>query len=419
MVRLFSFLRINSSKKVKKTTLLLAFCAFYSLSWAQTKTYSERIAETVMTKYPDSIVVKKMLNHMIQDNQGTDPNKRPASWEYEQGVVLKGIERLWLETGEKRYYNYFKKMIDLFVREDGTIRTYDLNEYNSDYIPSGRLLLTLFKETKQEKYKKAADILRGQLTWQPRTKEGGFWHKLKYPYQMWCDGLYMTSPFYAEYALMFNKTKDFDDIANQFIWAEKHLRDPQTGLLYHGWDESKNQKWANKETGRSPEVWTRAMGWFAVGLTEVLDYLPKNHQKRNELIAILQRLAPAFAKYQDSDSGTWFQVTDKGTWKGNYLEASGSCMIVFTLAKGVRKGYLDKKYLTVAQKGYAGILKNFITTDETGTVHLINTCSGAGLGGVPYRSGTYDYYISEPLRTDDMKGIGVFIQADLEMKKNN
>ncbi len=355
---------------------------------------------------------------MLQDNQGVDPDKRPASWEYEQGVVLKGIERLWLETGNVRYFNYFKKMIDLFVREDGTIRTYDLNEYNSDYIPPGRLLLTLFKETKQEKYKKAADLLRKQLTWQPRTKEGGFWHKLKYPYQMWCDGLYMTSPFYAEYSLMFNKTKDFDDIANQFIWAEKHFRDTQTGLLYHGWDESKNQKWANLQTGRSPEVWTRAMGWYAVGLTEVLDYLPKNHPKRSDLISILQRLAPVFTKYQDNDSGTWYQITDKGTWKGNYLEASGSCMIVFTLAKGVRKGYLDKKYLTVAKKGYTGILKIFITTDEIGTVHLINTCSGAGLGGVPYRSGTFDYYINEPLRTDDMKGIGVFIQADLEMKNN-
>ena len=229
---------------------------------------------------------------MIQDNQGTDPSKRPASWEYEQGVVLKGIERLWRETGDVRYFNYFKKMIDLFVREDGTIRTYNLQEYNSDFIPPGRLVLTLYKETKQEKYKKAADLLRQQLSWQPRTKEGGFWHKLKYPSQMWCDGLYMTSPFYAEYSQIFNKTEDFDDIANQFIVAERHLRNPQTGLLYHGWDESKKQKWSNPETGCSPEVWTRAMGWYAVGLTEVLDYLPKNHSKRSDLIAILQRLAP-------------------------------------------------------------------------------------------------------------------------------
>lgn len=399
---------------LKNTFLIIPFCILQISASAQT--YAARIAETVMAKYPDSIVVKKMLNHLLQDNQGTDPDKRPASWEYEQGVVLKGIERLWRETGDARYFNYFKKMIDLFAREDGTIRTYDLNEYNSDYIPSGRLLLTLFKETKQEKYKKAADLLRRQLQWQPRTKEGGFWHKLKYPYQMWCDGLYMTSPFYAEYAQIFNQTRDFDDVANQFIWSEKHFRDTLTGLLYHGWDETKNQKWANSETGRSPEIWTRAMGWYAVGLTEVLDYLPKNHPKRTDLIAILQRLAPAFAQYQDSVSGTWFQITNKNNLKGNYLEASGSCMLVFTLAKGVRMGYLDKKYKAIAQKGYDGILKNFITIDETGAVHLTKTCSGAGLGGIPYRSGTFDYYVNEPLRTDDMKGIGAFIQADLEMK---
>ena len=158
------------------------------------------------------------------------------------------------------------------------------------------------------------------------------------------------------------------------------------------------------------------MGWYAVGLTEVLDYLPKIHPKRKDLIAILQRLAPVFAQYQDAASGVWFQITDKSPLKGNYLEASGSCMLVFTLAKSVRLGYLDKKYAAVAQKGYDGILKNFIETDEKGAVHLVKTCSGAGLGGVPYRSGTFDYYINEPLRTDDMKGIGVFIQADLEMK---
>ena len=192
---------------MKKITLIIVFCAINAFIFAQNKSYSERIAETVMLKYPDSIVVKKMLNHMIQDNQGTDPSKRPASWEYEQGVVLKGIERLWRETGDIRYFNYFKKMIDLFVREDGTIRTYNMQEYNSDFIPPGRLVLTLYKKTKQEKYKKAADLLRQQLSWQPRTKEGGFWHKLKYPSQMWCDGLYMTSPFMPNTAKYSTKQK--------------------------------------------------------------------------------------------------------------------------------------------------------------------------------------------------------------------
>jgi rhamnogalacturonyl hydrolase YesR len=406
--------QIFSIKCILIVKLTLCFLLPLSIS-AQSQSYAERIAETVMQKYPDSIVVKKMLNHMIQDNQGTDPDKRPASWDYEQGVVLKSFEKIWRQTGDKRYYDYLKKMIDLFVKEDGSIRTYELNEYNSDFIPSGRLLLTLYAETKLEKYRKAAEILRRQLEWQPRTKEGGFWHKLKYPYQMWCDGLYMVNPFYAEYAKVFNTPQYFNDIANQFIWAEKHLRDTKTGLLYHGWDESKNQNWANPQTGLSPEVWNRAMGWYGVALVEVLDYMPKTHPKRAELINILSRFAAAIEKTQDVATGAWYQIPNKPTEKGNYLEASGTSMHVFTLAKSVRLGYLDKKYLKIAEKGYEGILKNFIDVDGKNMVHLTKTCSGAGLGGVPYRSGTYEYYISEPLRTDDLKGIGAFIQADLEM----
>ena len=221
--------------------ILIISC--YSTIYGQNKTYSAAIAETIMQQYPDSIVIKKMVVHMLQDNQGTDLDKRPASWEYDQAVVLKGIEQLWRQTGDKRYFDYIKKMIDLFVQEDGSIRTYDLNQFSTDFITPGRLVLTLFQEKKQEKYKKAADLLRLQITWQPRTKEGGFWHKHKYPYQMWLDGIYMLDLFYAEYCQIFQTPQYLDDVANQFIWVEQHARDGGTGLLYHGWDESKLQKW--------------------------------------------------------------------------------------------------------------------------------------------------------------------------------
>jgi rhamnogalacturonyl hydrolase YesR len=383
---------------------------------AQTKSYSEAIAETIMRQYPDSIVIRKFAAHMTQDNQGTDPDKRPASWEYDQAVVLKGVEQLWRQTGDKRYFDYIKKMIDLFVQEDGTIRTYDLNQFSTDFITPGRLVLTLFQETKREKYRKASDLLRLQLTWQPRTQEGGFWHKHKYPYQMWLDGLYMADLFYAEYCQIFKTPQYFDDVANQFIWVEQHTRNAESGLLHHGWDESKLQKWANPTTGQSPEIWSRAMGWYAVALVDVLDYLPKNHAKRPQIVAILTRLATAIDRYQDADSGVWYQITDKATWKGNYLEASGSCMFTYALAKGVRMGYLDKKYQKTAEKAYAGIVKNFIETDAKGAIHLTKTCSGAGLGGVPYRDGSFKYYVNEPLRTDDLKAIGPFIQAGIELK---
>ena len=374
-------------------------------------------AKTIMTTYPDSIVVKKFLQHMLQDKQGTDADKRPASWNYEEAVVLRGVTNLWKHTGDRQYYDYMKKIIDHFINEDGNIRTYERQEYNSDQVTGGMQLLTLYKETKEEKYKKAADILRDQIMWQPRTKEGGFWHKHKYPYQMWLDCMFMLNVFYAEYCHQLNTPPYFNDVANQLIWTEKHTRDPKTGLLYHGWDESKSQKWADPKTGRSPEVWSRSMGWYIMALVEILEVFPKNHAKRPQLITILQRLAPVLEKYQDAQSGVWYQIVDKGTWKGNYLEASGSTHFTYALAKAVRLGFLDKKYLTVAKRGYDGILKTFVDIDAKGLIHIHHSCSGGGLGGTPYRSGTFDYYINEPQRSDDLKTIGPLINLAIEMEQ--
>lgn len=384
---------------------------------AQEKIWAERIAETVMKNHPDSMVVKKYVTHGPSEEKLEEAKpSSPAQWNYEQGVALKGFDLLWLETKNVMYFNYMKKMMDIFILPDGTIRTYDMLEYNIDHVTPGMILLSLYRETKDERYKKAADLLREQLTWQPRTKEGGFWHKHRYPYQMWLDGLYMGGPFYAEYSSIFNKPKDFDDVVQQFIWMEQHSRDEKTGLLYHAWDESKKQRWAHKQTGKSPEFWSRAMGWYGMALVEVLDYLPKDHPKRNELLAILKRLAAAIKNFQDPVTGVWFQITDKAAVKGNYPEASASCMFVYAMAKGARLGYLDQGYYAVAKKGFEGIVKNFVTTDEQKTIHLVKTCSGAGLGGTPYRDGSFEYYIKEPLRVDDLKGIGPFILASIELE---
>ncbi len=376
-------------------------------------------AKTVMATYPDSIVVKKFVQHLLQDKQGNDPNKRPASWNYEEAVILKAFERLWQFTGDKVYFDYTKKIVDHFINEDGTIRTYELNDYNSDQITGGLQLITLFQATKEVKYRKAIELLRRQITWQPRTKSGGFWHKHKYPYQMWLDCMYMFNVFYAEYCHHFNTPQYFDDVALQFILLDKHAKNPQTGLLYHGWDESKNQLWANPLTGQSPEVWSRSMGWYTMALVEIVEIFPKNHPKRPQLLKILKNLAVALSNYQDAESGTWYQIMDKANWKGNYMEASGSAMFVYALSKGVRLGFLDKKYLAVAQKGFDGILKNFIDIDSKGFIHIHKSCSGAGLGGTPYRAGDFDYYINEPIRSDDLKTIAPFIHAALEMERIN
>lgn len=362
---------------------------------------SRRGADTVLTIW--------------EDYPGATPGRTPR-WTYEQGVVLLGIAHIWKNTGDQKYFDYIRQTMDHYVNDDGTIRTYRVEEYNLDNINLGRMLLFLYGATKEDKYRKAADLLREQLRKHPRTSEGGFWHKQIYPSQMWLDGLYMAEPFYAEYAAMFHEDADFDDIAKQFMLIERHTRDEKTGLLYHGWDESKKQRWADPITGRSPNFWGRAMGWYAMALVDTLDYFQKGHPKRAELIAILKRLAIAVAKYQDSKAGLWYQVVDKAGAKGNYFESSAAAMFVYALAKGAHKEYLPASYLRVAEKGYRGMRTQFIETKPNGLVDYKGTVSVAGLGGNPYRDGSYEYYLSEKVVTNDPKGFGAFLLATAEME---
>lgn len=338
-------------------------------------------------------------------------------WRYESGVVLSGIERLCQQFGEPRHWQYLKDNMDAFVAPDGTIHTYNLDEYNLDQINQGRLLFPLFRATLDERYQRAAFRLREQLKKHPRTREGGFWHKKIYPHQMWLDGIYMASPFYAEFGKTFDEPAAFDDVARQIILIEKQTRDDNTGLLYHGWDESKEQRWANPETGCSPNFWGRAMGWYAMALVDVLDYIPSDHSQRPAIIAILRRLASAIANFQDDATGLWYQVLDQGDRTGNYLEASASCMFVYALAKGVGKGYLSTTFIDMAKRGHAAIIKHFVEADQQGLVNLCGICGVAGLGGNPYRDGSFEYYISEPIVTNDHKGVGAFILASVEMEQ--
>ena len=397
----------------KLVSTLCALCAFVGNTQAQSN-YAKQMAATIMNQYKDSMVVKKYASHLEQDK--LPEGNRPANWNYEIGVVLMGFERLAKHTGDNTYMNYTKHIIDHFIKEDGTIRTYIMDEYNSDMVPPARQLLRLHELYKEDKYKIAAQTLRNQISWQPRNKVGGFWHKLKYPTQMWLDGLYMIEPFYAEYAVVNNKPDDFNDIINQFVWMEKYGRDAKTGLLYHGWDESRLQKWANKQNGWSPEFWSRSMGWYMMALVDVLDFIPKEHPRRNELIKILNRLSAALIKFQDAKSGVWWQVTDKAYKEKNYLESSGTAMFVFSLAKALRLKYIPAAFNAPLQKAYNGMIKEFVKEDANGQYHYMQAVAGAGLGGIPYRDGTYEYYVNEPRRDDDLKAIGPFIQACIEME---
>ena len=361
---------------------------------------SERLADTAMNR--------------IWVDQRNLPGI-PPKWNYEQGVVLKAIEHMWYATADPKYFRHIQKGMDHWIDEHGNHKDYELEEYNIDHITPGIAMMTLYRVTGQEKYRKMVELLRSQLKTHPRTNEGGFWHKKIYPYQMWLDGLYMGEPFYAEYSKVFGED-NWNDIANQFVWMEKHALDPKTGLLYHGWDESKQQRWANQQTGQSPHFWGRAMGWYAMGLVDTLEHFPKDHPRRGELTAILNRLVDAVAKVQDPKSGVWWDILDLGGKEKNYLESSGSAMFVYAIARGVREGYLPDSRMKIAVRGWDGIRKEFIRTNADGHAEWHGTVSVSGLGGNPYRDGSYEYYMSEKIRLNDAKGLGPAIKAALEME---
>lgn len=367
----------------------------YDLKW------SERTALTILNKYPQAWQL--------------DGNEKPK-WDYKMGFVLSGFEKLYQKTNDKKYLNYIKEYVDGMIDSTGNIKKYDIKEYNIDYLNPGKLLFNLYEITKDSRYLQIIGKLRNQLETQPRTASGGFWHKQIYPNQMWIDGLYMAEPFYTQFTVKYEKGKSLDDIARQFELVHNHIVDKKTGLVYHAWDESKEIAWADKQTGTSPTIWGRGIGWYMVALVETLDYFPKSHPKYKVLVEYLNQISKNVNQYK-SESGLWYQVADKPELFGNYVEPSASGMIIYAFAKGANKGYLAGSYKSTAKKSFDSFVKEFVKVDKKGEVNILNVSSNVGLGGKPFRDGTNQYYLTAKPKENGAIGIGAFLLASIELEK--
>ncbi|QGY43972.1 glycosyl hydrolase family 88 [Maribellus comscasis] len=358
-----------------------------------------KLANTVMARY-DSLICY---------------NNNKPSYGYDYAFLGWAIDKLG--KYDQKYSDYMQAYIDYFVDENGEIKGYRVSDYNIDQIRPGLNMLELAEKTDGEKYKIAIETLVEQIKNQPRTNSGGFWHKKRYPYQMWLDGLYMASPFVARYARDYGQPDFFDEVTFQIQEVYQRTLDKETGLVYHAWDESREQKWSNPKTGQSKHFWSRATGWYMMAMVDVLDYLPENHPQKDGVISILQKLSGALLKIQDEETGLWYQVLDQGGREGNYLETSGSAMIIYAFAKGAKKGYLDKSYLKIADSAFDSLMKNLVVTGDDGLPALTNVCGACGLGGNPYRAGDYNYYISEKRIDNDQKGMAPLILAAIVLNK--
>lgn len=338
-------------------------------------------------------------------------------WEYEDGLVLGAVRTHAARTSDQAGLEYVRRNIDAYIGPDGEIRGYEPEADNLDHVNNGKVVLDLWEATGEERYRLAADRLFAQLKRQPRLEAGVFWHKRIYPNQVWLDGLYMGSVFYARYCALFGREDLLDDVAHQFTAAYELTLEESTGLCVHACDETRSMYWADPVTGHSPHVWLRALGWFVMAMVDVLEFLPVDHAGHQAVATNLRSLLASIQRVADPATNLWYQVPDQGPRPMNYLESSGSFMILAAIAKGLRCGYLDEtEWADALATGWAGAVEQFLSIDSAGWVNVHKMCYVAGLGGATRRDGSYAYYMSEPIVTNDHKGVGPFLLLASEMQ---
>ena len=341
-------------------------------------------------------------------------------WNYEDGCVLKGCADLYAATGSETYRAYVLRWLEGLVTPDGVITNFDAGKYNIDAINCGKALLFAYDQTGDERYRKAADFLTERLKTHPRCSCGNFWHKEIYPEQIWLDGLYMAQPFRAAYDMRFGGKKDIADVAAQFLNVRKYLYNEEKQLYYHACDLAKAQPWADRVTGCSANFWLRSMGWYLMALVDCADAAdPQLYEHYRVFTDLFTEAVEGILRYRDEETGLWYQVIDRADVPGNYLETSGSAMVVYALLKGVRLGLLDdEKVLAPARESFESLTARKLTVDADGVIRLHDICKVAGLGPGEKRDGSVAYYLSEPIVSDDAKGVGPYLMAAAEYERS-
>lgn len=380
------------------------------------KNYSEWLTYSEMKRVPHSYLL--------------DFSSKPK-WSYVMGIEMEGMLDTYehYKEGNNAILDYLKEYPAKMIDEKGNITGYKYEDFNLDNVRTAKFILRMHNLFPTKGTEKALKTLFKQLQNQPRTKEGVYWHKAIYANQVWLDGIFMGLPFYCNYAVQTMKPKKaekyLNDAVDQMVKTDYRTYDEKTQLWKHAWDETHQQFWANKEDGKSQHCWARALGWYVMAMTECLDAMPENYARRQEVIDLLNKAMKSVVKYQDKNTGVWYDVLDVKSDK-NYLESTASSMFAYVLLKGYRKGYLSEEYLKAGVKAYNGILKQFIKVNADKTISLTRCCavSGLGPGPGPYvkkpnykRDGSFEYYMSEPIRDNDAKGVGPFIWASLEMEQ--
>ncbi len=346
---------------------------------------------------------------------------KAGAWCYEDGCIYRGLQLLYEATGEDRWVDHLTRLVSAQVSSKGLLAGYDPKEYNIDNILSGRVLFPLSALTGETRYTAAAEHLIGQLKDHPRIRTGNYWHKRRYPHQVWLDGLYMALPFQIEYALATGHASLIADALQQFDSALTLTVD-RGGLYVHGYDESREQRWADGDTGKSPAAWARAIGWLAMALIDALVILPASADSsalREKTVALLNEIAA-----RQTPSGLWEQVLDAPQLEGNYEESSATAMFAYALMRAARlhlaTGPTAEQFAAAGKRALSALVETRLAESE-GMIRFTGICQVAGLGSIggPYRDGTPHYYLTEPVVCDDAKGVGPLMMAYAEAVRTN
>lgn len=348
---------------------------------------------------------------------------------YHQGVFLSGMQNIYQIAPEEKYFQYIKDYVDSVIGHNGEVYgiDYEATEWKEtslwgeslklqaltmlDSKQPVILLYDLYDITGDEKYKRAITTISESMYFWPVNNYGGYWHMMHQHHQMWMDGLYMAGPLSVMYSAEFGDERLRERAIRQAFIMDDYMKNEETGLYYHGWDPSKQAEWADKTTGLSAESWGRAVGWYAVAILDMLDYIPEEHPAVGRLKAIEADLLKSLAKYQDDKTGMWFEVLDKPEREDNWVETSCSCLFTYSYAKALRMGVIGKEFADVLEKAYNGII-NILYYDEEGYLVVDNVCVGCCI-----EDGTYQHYIEQKKSKNDLHGMGAFTLMCAEMQR--
>lgn len=392
-----------------------------ALSFSQTRTDEEcirAVADNILKEPVTQFVGAssgKIYNSTKEIPKGEDVKFRSplTEWHYSNGVLDMSMINLGIYLNEPKYIDYAKNHVAFgFANYEYFKKTFR-NDRNHWHWPFGQLwnfkelddcgamgaaVIDVYQLDPKKEYKTyfenaAKHIMEGQI----RLANGTLCRTFPRTMTVWADDVYMSVSFLAQMGNQTGETKYFDEAAKQIIQIANYLWCPEKELFYHCYytDVKRN----------GVAFWGRANGWITVSLVRLLEVLPENHTKRQELINWLDKQIVGASRYQNAN-GMWNQLLDKPE---SYDESSITAMYVYGIAKGINEGWLDESYSRIAYAGWNVLKKEQIT--ENG--HFKNVCVGTGI------TDDLPFYYNRPVGENEKHGLGLIIDTGVEIMKLN